>query len=156
MTYDHATKAGNLGDLHKHAVLTALTVSLREVKGGTVLNVLDAYAGTQGYYEVPPDDPRFKDLTLLTDHLDWGNDYPSCLGHWLNLLHEAEGGGVMYPGSPSILRSILSPGSYLKVNDPAASMDSVMHTSRKPALALLPEVEEKVAIHRELGKWKDT
>ena len=143
MTYDHVTKAGNLNDLHKHAILSALTVSLLRVKGGTKLNILDAYAGLEERYLVPHGDPRWEKLSLLADHLMAGNDYPEDLEHWLGRLQSDGYGGMWYPGSSSVLRSALDnqPGSTLLVNDRAAIADSIIHTHRRPALALLPELD---------------
>lgn len=109
LSYQHLYHAGNLADLHKHAVLAhVLAYMTRKDKP---LSYIETHSGRGLYDLAAPEAVRTGEAAKgIEAHGDWVADQP--LGAALAEVRATRGPRA-YPGSPLIARSLLRPGDRL-------------------------------------------
>ncbi|UFS64082.1 23S rRNA (adenine(2030)-N(6))-methyltransferase RlmJ [Paracoccus denitrificans] len=139
LSYQHAYHAGNLADLHKHALLASILAYLTAKP--KPLSYLETHAG-RGLYDLssPEADKTGEAAAGITRALaeNWlPADHPLCLA--LDAVRACHGASA-YPGSPLIARHFLRPGDVAHLAE--------LHPAEHEALA---EIAGFAHLHRQDG-----
>ena len=113
MNYRHAFHAGNFADVHKHAVLVRILIHLR--RKPTAFRVIDTHAGDGRYdllgAEATQTGEWHNGIERLWKERRRKNAAQALLAPYLDAVAALNPGGQLraYPGSPSIVLSLLRP-----------------------------------------------
>ena len=103
--YDHATKAGNCGDVWKHSVLTALVrAMLADRKSSSPFRYMESHAGA-GRFSLNPKGSPFDWQKGVAAAATLGIDCPTI--PWLGWLSPGYSAGSRYDGSWMLVRRLL-------------------------------------------------
>ncbi|XAO72283.1 MAG: 23S rRNA (adenine(2030)-N(6))-methyltransferase RlmJ [Acetobacteraceae bacterium] len=141
MNYRHAFHAGNFADVVKHALLIGLLAHFKSKDAGFA--VLDTHAG-KGIYELNAEEGQntgeWRDGIgrLIPPRIAHGAALPDVLTPYINVMRRF-GAPQSYPGSPSLIASLLRPQDAL--------ICSELHPDDAVALARLFRSNRQVSVH---------
>lgn len=110
MNYRHAYHAGNVADVHKHAVLAQVVTALTRKE--TPFFALDTHAGCGGYLLTADAAQRTGEFKAgIARVLDQEATAPAALAPYLETVRRfnPDGGLTRYPGSPELIRTLMRP-----------------------------------------------
>jgi 23S rRNA (adenine2030-N6)-methyltransferase len=139
VNYRHAFHAGNFGDCMKHALLVALLRAL--MFKPAPLFVLDTHAGA-GQYDLAAE-PARRTNEAASGIMRLLDSPPTALEDYVGRVRDVGYPGGLYPGSPTLIRTLLRPDDSLACCE--------LHPDEYSSLRALFRRDAQVAVHQRDG-----